>query len=227
MTPASKKTAVLVSGGLDSSILIHHLLQNHASVQPVYIQSGHVWEKAERAWLKRFLKAIQNARLKPLVVLSVATHDLYEMHWSISGKKTPDAKSPDKKVYLPGKNILLIAKASVFCALQKIPSLALGPLKTNPFPDARPAFLKAIERVCSKGLAYKLKIHAPFLHRSKKEVMMLGRDLPLELTFSCLAPKVGAGSPRPYLHCGKCNKCAERKKAFRLARLPDLTPYAN
>lgn len=221
--PASKKTAVLASGGLDSSVLIHHLLKKHASVQPIYIQSGHRWEKAELAWLKRFLKAIRSPHLKPLVLLSLTTHDLYETHWSLSGKKIPGAQSHDKKVYLPGKNILLIAKASVFCSLRKIPSLALGPLKTNPFPDARPTFFKAIERVCSEGLNYKLKINTPFLRRTKKEVMALGRGLPLELTFSCLAPKITAF--RSHIHCGRCNKCSERKKAFREARLLDRTRY--
>ena len=38
--------------------------------------------------------------------------------------------------------------------------------------------------------------------------MELGRDMPLELTFSCIDPRDG-------LHCGRCNKCAERQEAFR------------
>lgn len=225
--PTKKKAAVLVSGGLDSAILISHLLKTYKAVQPVYLQNGHVWEKAELIWLKRFLKAIRNsylagrqARLKPLAVLSLPAKDLYGTHWSLTGKKTPGAKSHDESVYLPGKNILLIAKASVFCALRKIPVLALGPLKTNPFPDARAAFFRSIERACSEGLHEKIKIVTPFLSRTKNQVMAIGRNLPLELTFSCLAPK-------KYLHCGRCNKCAERKKAFRKARLTDCTRYAS
>ena len=138
--PANKKVAVLTSGGLDSAILISYLSKKYDSVYPIYIQSGHVWEGAELASLKRFLKTIRNQRLKPLVILSLSTADLYPKHWSFSGKKIPGAKSHDTQVYLPGKNIFLIAKASVFCALNRVPSLALGPLKTNPFPDASPAF---------------------------------------------------------------------------------------
>jgi 7-cyano-7-deazaguanine synthase len=49
--------------------------------------------------------------------------------------------------------------------------------------------------------------------------MALGRDMPLELTFSCLAPVAG-------LHCGRCNKCAERQAAFRDAGIDDRTEYA-
>ena len=53
---------------------------------------------------------------------------------------------------------------------------------------------------------------------NKRQVMALGRELPLELTMSCIAP-VGE------LHCGRCNKCAERKAAFADAAMADRTPY--
>jgi 7-cyano-7-deazaguanine synthase len=43
--------------------------------------------------------------------------------------------------------------------------------------------------------------------------------MPLECTFSCIDP-VGD------THCGRCNKCAERRHAFQIAEIPDLTPYA-
>jgi 7-cyano-7-deazaguanine synthase len=58
----------------------------------------------------------------------------------------------------------------------------------------------------------------PLAALDKRQVMQLGRDLPLELTFSCLDPQEGA-------HCGKCNKCAERQRAFRDASLVDRTCY--
>ena len=52
----------------------------------------------------------------------------------------------------------------------------------------------------------------------KAEVMLLGKDLPLEWSFSCI-------QPIDHLHCGKCNKCAERKKAFADAGMSDPTVY--
>lgn len=215
----SDKIAVLISGGLDSTILIHYLLKSSLFVQPIYLKSDHVWEKAEIFWLKRYLKKIKNRRLGRLVSLKLSTADLYDGHWSLTGKKTPNAKSHDTKVYLPGKNLLLIAKASVYCSLNQIPTLALGPLKTNPFPDAKPSFFKNLEKVCSGGLNFKLKIRTPFLNWNKTQVMKLGKNLPLHLTFSCI-------SPIENRHCGKCNKCAERKEAFKNSGIPDLTRYA-
>jgi 7-cyano-7-deazaguanine synthase len=52
----------------------------------------------------------------------------------------------------------------------------------------------------------------------KAAVMHLGRDLPLQHTFSCMRPMAG-------LHCGKCNKCAERQRAFADAGMADPTRY--
>ena len=201
------KVGLLMSGGLDSAILASWLMKKY-TVQPIYCRSGHIWERAELYWLKRFLSSIRNKRLYPLKILSCSAADLYPLHWSITGKKIPAAKSNDSKVYLPGKNLLLITKAAVYCSLNKIPALALAPLKTNPFPDATASFFQNLGEVCSQGLNFKLIIKTPFLTRTKKEVMALGKNLPLGLTFSCL-------SPVAFSHCGKCNKCAERKKAFR------------
>lgn len=216
----SSRIALLVSGGLDSAILTGRLLRKKIRVQPIYLRSGHVWEQAELYWLKRYLKALPDKHLKPLVCLSLSTDDLYDGHWSLTGKKTPAARSDDREVYLPGKNLLLIAKASVYCSLNKIKTLALAPLKTNPFPDAKLSFFKRLEKVCSEALDFKLSIQTPFLKMDKSQVMKLGQNLPLHLTFSCL-------SPIKNIHCGVCNKCAERKKAFRNANIIDRTHYAS
>ena len=45
---------------------------------------------------------------------------------------------------------------------------------------------------------------AAFGELEKQQVMELGRTFPLDLTFSCIAPRNKA-------HCGRCNKCAERQ----------------
>jgi len=200
-------------------VLIQQLSKNYSRVVPLYIESGHVWERAERYWLTRFLKAIHKRQIQAAVRLACPSNDVTRDHWGVTGERIPSARSRDKAVYIPGKNILLIAKASIFCAVRKIPNLALGPLKSNPFPDANARFFRDMEQTVSEGLNFKIKIHAPFLKSSKEQVMALGDELPLHLTFSCLSPK-------RFRHCGKCNKCAERKKAFRHSGLLDKTVYA-
>jgi 7-cyano-7-deazaguanine synthase len=146
--------------------------------------------------------------------------DVYRNHWSVTGRAVPDADTPDEAVYLPGRNALLIIKPAVWCRLNGIHELALAPLGSNPFADAGPPFFDAFQTALNTAVGGNLVITRPFAEMHKRDVMELGRHLPLELTFSCIAP-VGRR------HCGRCNKCAERRTAFRLIDFPDPTKYAN
>ena len=97
-------------------------------------------------------------------------------------------------MYLPGRNIVLLGKAGVYCAAAKLDRLVLGTLDHNPFPDATPAFREAMATALSLGLAHQLTIAAPYATLSKAEVIRRGMALsvPLELTLSCMSPADGA-----------------------------------
>lgn len=211
---------VLLSGGLDSAILLGDLLRAGRRVQPFYVCCGLVWEEAERRAAESFLAAVRNTRLDPLVVLDMPVGDLYGDHWSTLGRGTPGSASPDDAVYLPGRNPLLLVKPLVWCAAHGIDGLALAVLNSNPFADATPDFFAAFASAMALATGHPVEVARPFESLSKKEVMRLGGGLPLELTFSCIAPKNGK-------HCGQCNKCAERAAAFQLAGLRDPTSYAD
>lgn len=210
---------VLASGGLDSSILLAHLLAAGRDVQPFYIRTGLIWQETEVKALRKYLAAIASPKLAPLVVLELPLADLYGEHWSLTGEQTPAAESPDEAVFLPGRNALLLVKAAVWCQLHGIGELALAPLGTSPFEDASAGFLADYQAALNHGGAGKIQLLRPFGTMTKRQVMELGRGLPLELTFSCISPASG-------MHCGRCNKCAERQAAFREAELSDGTRYA-
>lgn len=209
---------VLISGGLDSAILVSHLLDRGETVQPLYVQSGLHWQAAELAALRGYLQAVARPQLAALVVLELPLEDLYAGHWSLSGDATPDAATPDEAVYLPGRNLLLAIKPALWCQMHGISRLALGVLGSNPFADASDEFFASLEAVLAKLGQPSLTIERPFGKLHKAEVMRLGRAYPLERSFSCIAPIDG-------LHCGRCNKCAERQAAFRDADLRDATKY--
>ena len=117
--------AVLASGGLDSAILVAELLRQGRAVQPIYIRFGLTWEAVEEAHLRRFLETLP---ARGLVTLDFPIADVYGAHWSLSARDVPDADSPDDAVYLPGRNLLLVAKAAVWCALHDLSTVALGTL---------------------------------------------------------------------------------------------------
>ena len=211
------KRCVLVSGGLDSAVALAEAMRE-GPVAPVFVRSGLVWEPAEMYWLERFLQTIG---APPLVVLDVPVDDLYGAHWSLTGDEPPDAESPDEAVYLPGRNLLLLSKAGVWAAEADCASIVMGPLAANPFPDGTRAFFDAMGSAMGLAMGREgpLPIETPLAGLTKAEVVRRAAGLPIEFTFSCLAPTPD------HRHCGACNKCAERKKGFSEAGLADPTEY--
>jgi 7-cyano-7-deazaguanine synthase len=218
MSQTTNALAVLVSGGLDSAILVGEALSSRSEVYPLYVRTGLAWESVEFAYLQRFLDAVASPRLHPVKVLNQPVNDLYGDHWSLTGHAVPDAESPDEAVFLPGRNVLLLSKAILWCHMNRIPALAMAPLAANPFPDATPEFFRAYQSVVNSAVEGSVRLEWPYLHLEKAELLRRSRNLPLALTFSCIRPVDGH-------HCGVCNKCAERRRAFIAAEVPDPTRY--
>lgn len=215
---ATESVCVLASGGVDSAVLIWHEAQQGATVYPVYVRAGMAWESVERRWLERYLESVASPGIQPLAALDFPMVDVYGSHWSVIGT-APSYDAPDEAVYLPGRNVILVAKTAVYCALNQIGRIALGTLAGNPFPDATPAFFDGFADVLTRALDHPIRIERPFGGLRKVDVVRRGASLPLHLTFSCVKP-VGE------VHCGDCNKCAERQLAFMEAAVVDRTAYA-
>ena len=241
MNAPSPATAVLFSAGLDSAVLLadaagtcgEHDDGSEARplisrgeiapsiVQPIYVSAGLAWERHELEAAQRLLKSAPFARrVLPLVILQMDMRDVYPAtHWAIRGE-APAYDTPDQDVYIEGRNIVLLSKASIYMARAKIPRILMGPLAGNPFPDATPEFFSAMARALSMGVAAPILIEAPFSSMNKADVIRLGRSLgvSLGLTLSCMQPRNGA-------HCGRCSKCRERVDAFGDAGGDDPTSY--
>lgn len=211
--------AVLVSGGLDSAILLADMVNRKSPmVWPIFIRCGLYWEKIELEYLQRFLNNIKAPNLGELIILEVPVSDLYKNHWSLTGINVPDLESLDEAVFLPGRNVLLTTKALLWCNLNNVNSLSLAVLESNPFPDATDSFFLALEKAVNESVSGNVKLLKPYSGMHKTDVLKLGRIMPLEHTFSCINPTNG-------LHCGKCNKCAERINGFVQASMKDPTSY--
>jgi 7-cyano-7-deazaguanine synthase len=214
-----RPVAVLVSGGLDSAILVGDLGRTSPRVHPIYVRFGLAWEEIERKYLESFLAALGGQNVAALKVLDMPIRPVYGNHWSTTGEAVPGHDTPDEAVFLPGRNLLLVVESALWCHLQNVPTLTLAPLASNPFPDARDVFFESLQQAVNLAVEGNVTIRRPYSHLSKRAVMCLGTGLPLQHTFSCIRPVDG-------IHCGMCNKCAERQAAFRDAELHDPTRYA-
>jgi 7-cyano-7-deazaguanine synthase len=225
-TSYSPSTIVLLSGGLDSAVLLAHEAETQY-VWPVYVRVGLAWEAEELEMLARLLAHPALSRnVGPLSTVEFTMRDVYApSHWAIRGEP-PAYDTPDEDVYLTGRNLVLLAKAGVVAATKRARRIALGPLAGNPFPDARPTFFAAMQRALTLGLDLEMTVSAPFLEWQKEDVIRRGLALgvPLELTLSCMNPVHGGDDPPR--HCGQCSKCRERRNAFAGIGQDDPAVYA-
>ena len=213
-----ERIAILTSGGLDSSVLLAEEAKT-AEVYPIYVRCGLAWEDAERKALDAFLNALTSPNVKPVTTLSAPVRAMYGDHWSVGADGVPGADEPDTSVFLPGRNILLIGLAAVWCSTHNVFRIGIGSLGGNPFPDATPDFFQKFAAALTSGLDHVVEVKATFRELHKSDVIRRFRDLPLELTLTCMAPRDGK-------HCGQCNKCRERQVAFARSGVVDPTSYA-
>ncbi len=130
--------------------------------------------------------------------------------------------------YVPARNTVLLALALAHAETLGAEDVYLGvnAIDYSGYPDCRPAFLRAFERVArvatKAGVSGRpLRIRAPLLRLGKAAIIKLGVSLgvPYRLTQSCYDPVRGRA-------CGECDACILRRRGFEEAGVPDPTPYA-
>ena len=221
MIPESGDMIVLVSG-LDSNVLAVEAasMNRFRGIQPAHIRFGFTWEEAEAKAMWLFLEKCRYPSLLPLQTLEVRPQKIYAGHWATTQNDVPDADSPDLAVEIPGRNLLLLSYAMVYAAQKGFDTIAVAVLRGNPFSDATQHFFEQMSDISLSAVGRRIRIRAPYKNLNKSDVIRRGTRLPLHLTFSCIAP-------RDNLHCGLCNKCGERRRAFAAADIEDRTDYAS
>lgn len=212
----------LLSGGLDSAIMVGLAAERDCHIVPLYLRQGFVWEDEEEAAVRRYLSKLRQqlpGGIDSLRVGHLSNPEEPTTAWARDAEHpAPDVVSPDEAVYLPGRNLALLTQAAFAAYTGGLTRIQLGALSSNPFPDATPAFFRAFERSVEKAMCWPIHVETPLGHLTKTETLELGYHFPLEETVSCIRPVGGR-------HCGACNKCEERRVAFRRAGLPDRTHY--
>ena len=126
-------------------------------------------------------------------------------------------------VWVPGRNIVFTAIANSFAESEHANNIIVGwdLEEAATFPDNTREFLNAFNRVLDVGSFDKVKIEAPLIDMNKVDIVKLGTKigLPLELSYSCYKGFED--------HCGVCESCMRRKRAFNMAEIQDKTSYSN
>ncbi|MDP2144646.1 MAG: 7-cyano-7-deazaguanine synthase QueC [Gallionella sp.] len=132
--------------------------------------------------------------------------------------------------YVPARNTIMLSLALAWAEVLKSQDIFIGvnAVDYSGYPDCRPAFIEAFERMAN--LATKaavegnaLTIHAPLLHLSKAEIVRQGSALGVDYaqTVSCYqADEQGRA-------CGVCDSCRLRRAGFAASGIADPTAYRN
>jgi 7-cyano-7-deazaguanine synthase len=122
---------------------------------------------------------------------------------------------------VPFRNAIFLSAAVAYAVTVGAEKIFYGAQGSDePFyPDCRREFYEAFEKAAKLGTCQEIIINAPFSGKRKSELFRVGAELgvPFELTWSCYRD----GSK----HCGKCESCVNRKKAFQEADIADPTKY--
>lgn len=219
---AARSTVLVLSGGLDSSTLLYHLLAQGDVVRAMSVHYGqrHAREiDAAKELCRRRGVEHQTADLRTI------TGFLGKNSLSDTSVPVPDGhyeQESMKITIVPNRNMIMLSVAIGWAVSLQADAVAYGAHAGDHaiYPDCRPEFAAAMAEAARLCDWHQIELLRPFVGMSKKEIVQRGAELgvPLELTWSCY--KGGT------VHCGTCGTCVERKEAFELAGVKDPTVYA-
>lgn len=226
------KALVLLSGGQDSTTCLYWALSKtdrFDSVQTISFDYGQKHkieiQKAENIALKAgveftLLKAPEMYGTSPLINKkeSVGVYKTVE--------DLPEGTEP---TFVPARNILFLTMAANFALSKGIYHIIIGVCQVDygGYPDCRAGFISSMQRTLNVGIFgesfeysnvhKQLVIHTPLMYLTKKETVLLAKDLgcieALADTHTCYE---GLNPP-----CGKCHSCLLREKGFKEAGIKD------
>lgn len=218
----SKKAVVLLSGGLDSSTSAAQAIADGYAVIALSLFYG---QRHERE-LEAAKSIVHHLKIKQHFTL-----DVNLSQWGGSSLTDPsmavptDGLQPDiiPSTYVPGRNTVFLSIALSLAEAKGAEAIYLGinAVDYSGYPDCRPEYLEAVQKLATlsskAGLeGYAPQLVAPLVMDSKVDIVKraLRLGVPINLTYSCYQ-----GTPTP---CGVCDSCRIRNQALIDAGRADL-----
>lgn len=214
------RAVVILSGGQDSTTCLYWAIDRfgRANVESITFDYG----QRHRIEIECARRVAQVAGV-PNVVLPIDTFAaLGGDALTDSGVDLPDAEPPAGELpvtFVPGRNLVFLTYAAAWGWRRGIDQLVAGVAQTDysGYPDCRRDTIDALQRALELGLERDVRIHTPLSSLSKKETVLLARDLgaleAMRCTHTCYRGR------RP--PCGECAACRLRAKGFAEAGIPD------
>lgn len=222
----SSLAVCLVSGGMDSCVTAAMAREENDALAFLHVSYGQLTEARER---QAFAELANYYGVEKRLAVSIE-HLARIGGSSLTDKSIPVAEADlnSQEIpasYVPFRNAHLLAIAVSWAEVIRAQSIYIGAVAedSSGYPDCRPEFYEAFERVAKIGTRPEtvIRIKTPIIALSKSEIVHRGLELnaPLVLTWSCYRESEFA--------CGRCDSCALRLRAFEQAGVADPIAYAS
>ena len=212
-----EKSVVVLSGGPDSSTVAYWAKKQGYDVYAITCRYGQIATKeveyagriAERLGIP--LKLIDLSSLK----------DIFAEVTSLCNENIPMTSSFSQPIIVPFRNAIFLSIAVSYAVAIGARKVFYGAQGSDErfYPDCRNEFYKSFETTAKLGTDQDITIEAPFSKTPKSGTIKSGSELgvPFDLTWSCYLNE--------QKHCGRCESCMNRKKAFKEAGVKDPVEY--
>ena len=233
-----EKAIVVVSGGLDSTTLLYHVIDKGIDVEVITFHYGqkHSIEVGYAKGTCSKLGVKQHVLTLPTLPGSSLTEEDVEI------PKDDYSVETQRITVVPNRNMVMLSIAASYAIACGVTGIYYAAHSNDQavYPDCTEVFVEEINEALFAGNYEHVKIRAPFIQLSKADIVEVGHRLgvPFEDTWSCYDPYMIVHTPpmqgrtpttkvgRELLHCGTCGTCRERKMAFEIAGIEDPTVYA-
>lgn len=204
-----KDSVIVLSGGMDSTTLLHEYKNRIALAVTFDYGSKHNAREIECARINCRMLDIEH-----LVIPLEFMGRYFKSSLLIGGEDIPEGHYEDenmKSTVVPFRNGIMLSIAAGLAESRGLRKVMLANHGGDHaiYPDCRPGFVEAMSKAIQEGTYEGVTIFAPYTNITKSDIARRGKSLGVDysLTYSCYK-----GGER---HCGKCGTCVERLEALR------------
>lgn len=216
------KVLVLSSGGVDSSTCLGIAVNEYGKENVISLSMSYGQKhKKELEAAKNIAKYygveqlyLDLAEIFRFSDCSLLDHSDKDIPHESYAKQLENTEGTPVSTYVPFRNGLFLSTAASIALSKGCQVIYYGAHSDDAagsaYPDCSDAFNRAMNQAITEGSGGQVRIEAPFVNWTKKDIVRkgLGLNVPYELTWSCYE-----GTDKP---CGKCGTCIDRIEAFKL-----------
>ncbi len=220
-----KKAVVLISGGLDSATTLAIAKDQGYECYAMSVDYGqrHRVELKAARWVAESFGVVQHKLIR------IGLGDIGGSALTDAGIPVPEQfQEGVPATYVPARNTVFLSLALGWAEVLGAQNIFIGvtAVDYSGYPDCRPEFIRAFERVADLGTkagveGARFQVHTPLIDLSKADIIREGVRLGVDygLTVSCYQADAQGRA------CGVCDSCRFRSAGFKEAGIPDPTRY--